>query len=120
MPTNNVRVPTGEATDYIFKVGAASGFVEIQTVGRGTDDRFADHYCDLEGKGKTAVRRLMESHERYAAIVDEALKLANFDGHGRFIGFVELGEIVEPRQQEAWENLSELFEELAEYRELDQ
>ena len=109
------RVITGEKSEYLFRTMHAAGAVYVEMVKRGGDDRDADPYCEFDGKGRTAVIRLAESHDQLWQLFLRCLALAKFDPHGRFLGFVDLDEASDDDELEtAWGELAELFEAVAE------
>ena len=112
------RVASTPKSDYIFN-GGIGGSLQILSCGNKDAVQDARHYADVEGRGHTAILRLAESHANLRQIFERMVRLAQFDPHGRLIGFVTV-EDMDPDQQEQFELLAELFEERAELEGMDQ
>lgn len=112
------RVDTGDKTEYLFRLRSRvgnSGEIDIETCKRGADDRDANFYHDLHGKGTTAVRRLAESHAQLRKFFDAAKVLSVYDVHGRFIRFIEPDEADDDDTSAALETVTEIMEEIADF-----
>ena len=115
------RVNTGEKTEYLFRTSTTGGAVYVELVKRGGDERDASPYTEYDGKGRTAIVRLAEAHEQFFRLFLSVRALANFDPHGRFLGFKDLDEVRdEPELMGLWEGLGEVFEATADYEGLEQ
>lgn len=108
------RVDTGTKSEYIFRtLHHASGNVEVLCGPRGVDDRDANFYHEFDGKGTTAVRRLVESHAELRRFFDAARGLAEFDPHGRFVRFIEAHECDTDELEAHRDTVAEIFEAVA-------
>lgn len=114
------RVNTGEKTEYLFRTFVTGGPIEIETGKRGVDERDSKPYASLEGKGRTAILRLAESHEQLWQLFLRCRALAQFDSHGRFLGFADIDDTRDDDELEtAWGELAELFEAVADFQGLE-
>ncbi len=114
------RVNTGEKSEYLFRMSHGAAAIYVELVKRGGDDRDAEPYAEYDGKGRTAIIRLAESHEHLWQLFLATRALANFDTHGRFCGFKELSDICDDSDlTEIWERAAELFEATADYEGLE-
>lgn len=112
------RVDTGERSEYLFRLTAGQA-ISVETVQRGKDDRFANYYTDFDAKGKTAVRRLAESHAQLRRFFDAAKALSVYDNHGRFMRFIEPDEASTDEESAALEQITEIMEEVADFEGLE-
>lgn len=113
------RVNTGAKSEYIFRIMHASNSVEVLCCARGADDRDANYYHDFEGKGATAVRRLVESHAELRGFFEAARTLAEFDPHGRFVRFLDTPECDSDELEAARDSVAEIFEAVADFEGLE-
>lgn len=107
-----VTVPTGASTEYQFRQTATGG-VEVWSGSR-RDNEFGlgHHYCDFDGKGKTAILRLMEDNKKYKEFFEAARKVSITDYHGgRLTGFIERDDADEDDTEAAYELISNMIEE---------
>lgn len=117
--STTTTVDTGKATAYVFKTRPQFSDVEICTRPRDGHDTDERHYVDLEGKGVTAVTRLVESHAELRAFFDNIRVLAEFDHHGRLVRFLEADECDTDELEAAREKVAEIFEAIADFEGLE-
>jgi len=107
-----VKVKTGTRSQYIFKRPAVTTTHPVITVETGpdTEDARLSDYCVFEGKGATAIQRLMERVAELEQFVEDVEMLAVTDYHtGRLTQFLER-EDVEEEHDDAYERVAEVIE----------
>jgi hypothetical protein len=112
-------VDTGDKSEYIFKVRQPGDHVEIWRNSRGGDDNYARHYADYRGAGTMAVKRLVESHAELRAFFNAMRYLAEFDVHGRLVGFTQPTDCDTDELEAAREKVAEIFEAIADFEGLE-
>lgn len=107
-----VIVKTGEKTEYrLNKMKGGGNVVVVETAARGFDGH-GDFYHQIDGKGGTAIIRLMEEYTELKKFFDAARQISLADLYGgKVTAFTERGDADEGDEEEAWEIVAQMIEE---------
>lgn len=107
-----VTVPTGERSQYRFvqKMGS-NPWIEVSSMPEGHEGH-GHPYHTFEGKGATAILRLMERAARLEQFFQDVCKISICDLHGnRLTEFMAREDADEEDFEEAYDRVAELVEE---------
>lgn len=109
----SVTVPTGERSQYRFvqKTISANPIVEINSMPEGHEGH-GRHYVTIDGRGATAILRLMERAAQLEQFFQDVCKISITDlNGGRLTEFLERRDADEPEFEEAYDRVAQMVEE---------